>query len=330
MLTLKLSSKYSRREVHSIFSPDTKFTAQAGSWGLHGIIPVPDRQNDFVFFVTFGKQEGEFVFDESISDDGVLTWQSQPKQKLTTPNIQNFISHDELLNNIYLFLRTGKGELYQFMGRLKYLTHDPDREQPVHFQWQLLDWESLIRDKMLTVLPPVTAEAEVLIEKDSLVETPAPQPKAKTIKNRKRDFTIRVKPDYTARDASNRMLGLKGELLVLCDERSKLIRAGKPELVERVLHVSEVEGDGAGYDIRSFNLDGSVAYIEVKTTTGGIDDGFFMSANELAFAEAHPNTYKLARVFNYNSTTNSGNQYVLGGGALLECVFTPTTYRVTL
>ena len=63
---------------------------------------------DFVFFVTFGKQEGDFVFDESISDDGVLTWQSQPKQKLTTPNIQNFISHDELLNNIYIFLRKAK------------------------------------------------------------------------------------------------------------------------------------------------------------------------------------------------------------------------------
>lgn len=38
MLTLKLSSKYSRREVHSIFSPETKFTPQAGSWGLHGIL----------------------------------------------------------------------------------------------------------------------------------------------------------------------------------------------------------------------------------------------------------------------------------------------------
>ena len=122
MPTLKLSSKYTRREVHSIFSPETKFTPQAGSWGLHGIIPVPDRERDYVFFVTFGKQEGDFLFDESVSDDGVLTWQSQPKQKLTTPNIQNFISHDELLNNIYLFLRTGKGKPYQFMGRLKYLT----------------------------------------------------------------------------------------------------------------------------------------------------------------------------------------------------------------
>ena len=31
-----------------------------------------------------------------------------------------------------------------------------------------------------------------------------------------------------------------------------------------------------------------------------IGDRFFMSANELAFAEAHQNTYRLARVFNYN------------------------------
>lgn len=329
MPTLKLSSKYTRREVHSIFSPETKFTPQAGSWGLHGIIPVPDRPMDFVFFVTLGKQESGFKFDESVDDNGVLTWQSQPKQKLTTPNIQNFITHDELLNNIYLFLRTGKREPYQFMGRLKYLTHDPDREQPVHFQWQLLDWEALIRDETLIVLP-ATSEVDVRTETNSLIETSPPQPKAKAGNNRKRNFNVRVKPDYMARDVSNRKLGLKGELLVLDLERSKLIKAGKPELAANVLHVSEVEGDGAGYDIRSYNVDGSTVYIEVKTTTGGIGDSFFMSANELAFAEAHLNTYRLARVYNYNGANNSGNLFVLGGVGLTDCIFRPTNYRVSI
>ncbi len=329
MLTLKLSSKYSRREVHSIFSPETKFTPQAGSWGLHGIIPVPDRPRDFVFFVTFGKQEGDFEFDESVSGDGVLTWQSQPKQKLTTPNIQSFITHDELLNNIYLFFRNGKREPYQFMGRLKYLAHDPDREQPVHFQWQLLDWDALDRDETLNVLP-ATPEADGRTEKNRLVETPAPQPRAKLESNRKRNFNIRVKPDYAARDASNRKLGLRGELLVLDLERSKLIKAGKPELAELVLHVSEVEGDGAGYDIRSYNVDGSAVYVEVKTTTGGIGDSFFMSANELAFAKEHASSYRLARVFSYNGECNSGGLYVLDGEALADCVFTPTNFRVAL
>ena len=27
----------------------------------------------------------------------------------------------------------------RYLGRLAYVTHDADREQPVHFQWQLID-----------------------------------------------------------------------------------------------------------------------------------------------------------------------------------------------
>jgi hypothetical protein len=30
--------------------------------------------------------------------------------------------------------------LYTFLGRLKYVGHDRDREQPVYFTWQILDW----------------------------------------------------------------------------------------------------------------------------------------------------------------------------------------------
>ena len=45
--------KYSRRDVHDIFSPDTKFTPQAGSWGMQGIVRVPGTQHDYIFLVTY-------------------------------------------------------------------------------------------------------------------------------------------------------------------------------------------------------------------------------------------------------------------------------------
>jgi Domain of unknown function (DUF3427) len=106
MAILQLYSDYDRREVHDIFDPDTPFTPQAGTWGLHGIIPIKDRPGDFVLFVTFGQAQGEHNFDEDVSFDGVLRWQSQPKQTLQDQQIQQFISHDETKNQIYLFLRT--------------------------------------------------------------------------------------------------------------------------------------------------------------------------------------------------------------------------------
>jgi hypothetical protein len=113
---------YSRQDVHDIFSPDSTFTPQAGTWGLQGIVQIPGRDSDFVFFVTFGQKQADHVFDEGITPDGVLTWQSQPKRALSDRQIQQFIKHNEDVNSIYLFLRTSQGK------------------GSVYFQWQILDW----------------------------------------------------------------------------------------------------------------------------------------------------------------------------------------------
>lgn len=137
---LRLYHDYSRQEVHDIFAPGTPFTPQAGTWGLLGIVKIPDRDGDFVFFVTFGQEQGDHVFREWISEDGVLSWQSQPKQSLADEQIQQFIHHDERRNHIHLFLRTRQGVDYAYLGELKYLWHDPSRERPVWFRWQLLSW----------------------------------------------------------------------------------------------------------------------------------------------------------------------------------------------
>ena len=118
---------YSRKEVHDIFAPLTPFTIQRGTWGLQGIVSIPDRPGDFVFFVTFGQQQGEHVFDEGVTEDGVLSWQSQPHQSLNDNQIRQFINHDELCNSIYLFLRTMKGMDYTYLGKIKYLSHDSER-----------------------------------------------------------------------------------------------------------------------------------------------------------------------------------------------------------
>ena len=135
MKLLELWTSYTREEVHSIFSPDTPFTPQAGTWGLQGMVRVPDRQGDWVFFVTFGQVQGEHIFDESITEDGVLSWQSQPSQGLSSDVIKSLIGHDDRVNNIHLFLRTRRGAAYGYFGTLGYLTHDAQRENPVHFQW---------------------------------------------------------------------------------------------------------------------------------------------------------------------------------------------------
>ena len=103
MTKLVLNSEYSREDIHSIFSPDTTFTLGAGTWGNHGIVPIPDCEDDFVFIVTYGQKQGAHTFDEGVTDQGVLFWQSQPSNKLTDDRIKKQINHNEIHNSIYLF-----------------------------------------------------------------------------------------------------------------------------------------------------------------------------------------------------------------------------------
>lgn len=171
---LSLYTQYSRKDVHDIFSPDTRFTSNSGTWGLHGIIELHDPPGDFIFFVTFGQQQAEHVFDEWITEDGVFSWQSQPRQNLKDRKIQQFIHHDENENSIYLFLRTQRNTDYTYLGRLKYLEHDPDRENPVYIYWQLLDWpipETVISHMQLILQPANIFQAKPGIDQHKLSGT---------------------------------------------------------------------------------------------------------------------------------------------------------------
>ena len=75
------------------------------------------------------------------------------------------------------------------------------------------------------------------------------------------------KIDFVRLDAENRRLGGLGEEWALEFERRRLHDIEKrPDLSKRIDWVSRAEGDGAGFDIRSFNGDESRRLIEVKTT----------------------------------------------------------------
>jgi hypothetical protein len=93
------------------------------------------------------------------------------------------------------------------------------------------------------------------------------------------------KVDFAGRDEANRKLGRAGEHWVLEFEQRRLAEAGMPELFERVDWVADRLGDGAGYDILSYELADVPRYIEVKTTNGGHASAFIVSRNELDFSK---------------------------------------------
>lgn len=139
---LERYAMYSRKDVHDVFAAESNFKAGCGIWGLHGIIRIPNTK-DYIFFVTYGTKRGEHKFIEGIDENGIFSWQSQPRQNFKSPDIINFINHDEKINNIYLFKRNSiKESKYMYLGKLKYIEHDLNKENPVWFKWQILDWKN--------------------------------------------------------------------------------------------------------------------------------------------------------------------------------------------
>jgi hypothetical protein len=347
---LKLYDEFTRRDVHDVFAPGAPFTPQAGTWGLQGIVELADRPGDFVLFVTFGREQSGHEFDEGISADGVLRWQSQPSQTLRDRTIGRLIAHDEEANSVHLFLRTagrigGQPAPYTYLGRLKYLTHDNQRERPVHFDWQLLDWPMprAARDRMGLRLEgdgdrdgdrqSPAAVSDPLAPGSSpspmqLVESDAPHQAPRRGEPTSR-FRGRTAPDYAARERANRSLGLAGELLVVEHERATLRLAGRPDLAEKVRHVATEEGDGAGYDVASYWPDGRKRHIEVKTTRGAATSDFFLSPNELAFSHANPGTFELRRLYAFDEKAGTCSFFSLRGDLAAQFELTPTEFKIT-
>lgn len=132
--------------------------------------------------------------------------------------------------------------------------------------------------------------------------------------------------DYLAREARNQSLGLAGEEFVLHYERWRLIQRGREHLADRIVHTSKDRGDGAGYDIQSFEEDGRERFIEVKTTAYAKETPFFISDSEVSFANAHELEFRLYRVFEFR---REPRMFELHGRPEQHCRLDPTTYRAS-
>ena len=133
--------------------------------------------------------------------------------------------------------------------------------------------------------------------------------------------------DPAERDARNRKLGKTGEEFVLRHEEQRLIGNGRPDLARKIEWTSEVRGDGAGYDIRSFEMDGKERLIEVKTTNGSAKTPFFLSENERRFSDERKDVFCLLRLY---SILEKPSAFELRA-PLTNCLaLNPVSYRASL
>jgi len=105
--------------------------------------------------------------------------------------------------------------------------------------------------------------------------------------------------DPVARDYRNRSLGKAGEQFVVDVERHLLSTAGHPDLAQKVRWVAAEDGDGAGYDVLSFDLTGRERLLEVKTTNGSARTPFFLTRTEADMAAERPADWRIYRVHQF-------------------------------
>lgn len=105
--------------------------------------------------------------------------------------------------------------------------------------------------------------------------------------------------DPAARDARNRRLGLAGEQRVFEFEQHRLRSEERSDLARKVRWVAQEDGDGAGFDILSFDSSGRERLLEVKTTSGHQTTPFYLSENERLLSEERPEAFRLIRLYGF-------------------------------
>lgn len=197
-----------------------------------------------------------------------------------------------------------------------------------HFQNSLLDAvERYLTSKGQSVLQFAEAVPELVAEATSLWIGPAPEVLSQEHSDPERLRQLVHKFDPAERDARNRKLGKQGEELVYIREQHELRAAGRDDLARKVEWTSVARGDGAGYDIRSFELDGRERLIEVKTTNGPAKTPFFLSENERAFSDERPEAFRLLRLYSF---VEKPSAFELRPPLSERLALNPTIYRASL
>jgi hypothetical protein len=143
-----------------------------------------------------------------------------------------------------------------------------------------------LANRQLTEAPSLFIEAPPILERVTAAEPPQLR-------------RLIQKFDPAARDERNRALGKAGEERVFYSERSKLASKGRDDLARQVRWVSQEDGDGAGYDILSFDACGRERLLEVKTTTGYQLTPFYISESERSLSEERADAFRLVRVYDF-------------------------------
>ncbi|RYD70369.1 MAG: DUF3883 domain-containing protein [Verrucomicrobiaceae bacterium] len=173
----------------------------------------------------------------------------------------------------------------------------------------------------IPLIPPEKTLPDHIDFEKARVEPPVPKKRADPPQGT--GAKKKGKVDYSAKQAANDAIGKLGEEFAMRYEKWRLRGAG--ELAEKVVHVA-LEDDGAGFDVSSFDPDGTERFVEVKATAGRAESLFFVTEAELRKAKEVGERYVILRVFDLATSPKCVEiQYPFDGKA----DFAPAVYAAS-
>ena len=193
--------------------------------------------------------------------------------------------------------------------------------------WDIVAERVSLNSELLQLVKGAVEATVESFKKDDVLsrweDPPEPSPPVNYSQTRERGARRTLNANYLEIESRNISLGRAGEEFVMMFERERLRSAGKEKLAERVEHVSTTVGDTEGFDIRSFETNGSDRLIEVKTTAYGKQIPFFLSRNELRVSQKKAKAYHLYRLFRFRSDPRL---YGLVGALDVVCLLDPVLF----
>lgn len=193
--------------------------------------------------------------------------------------------------------------------------------------WSMVDGQNCI---------PVTASRTTTkhTEEEPVADIPAseftltftdPPSGSKARRGRSKRVKVGKHVNYDDMHKKKKTIGELGERIALNYEYDRLAAEG---IDKEPVHVSRVEGDGLGYDIRSWDAAGEIK-IEVKSTTGSSKDGFDMSPNEIEVSRTEGIRYKIYRIYDLDVKKGTAKICIYDGPIDdAGFVFEATNYKV--
>ncbi|MDX1609582.1 MAG: DUF3883 domain-containing protein, partial [Halofilum sp. (in: g-proteobacteria)] len=146
--------------------------------------------------------------------------------------------------------------------------------------------------RRVDTVPEVGDPLEVVASRPTGSELPRPETNS-------RNSRLLAGVDFLAREQRNHSLATAGQRFVMKFEAARLRADGREAHANAIEHVTVEIGDGPGYAIHSYGLDGSDRLIEVKTTRYGRETPFYLSAHEVAMSHEYGNRFWIYRVFSF-------------------------------